>query len=156
MTESKAASAERVLRVGVVGVGVMGSNHARVLAEMPGIQLVGIADPLRPSVPDAVNQCRSAGIKVVMITGDYPATAKAIARHAGLESEDVMTGDELERMGDAELAVRLRSATVFARIMPEQKLRIVNAFKANGEIVAMTRRQKAVRPCPSSNRCRTP
>jgi Ca2+-transporting ATPase len=100
--------------------------------------LVGLADPLRPSVPDAVNECRSAGIKVVMITGDYSATARAIARQAGLDAEDLVTGEELEDLSDAELARRVRTATVFARIMPEQKLRIVNALKASGEIVAMT------------------
>jgi Ca2+-transporting ATPase len=100
--------------------------------------LVGLADPLRPSVPDAVNECRSAGIRVVMITGDYPATARAIARQAGLDAEDLVTGEELARLSDAELALRVRAATVFARIMPDQKLRIVNALKANGEIVAMT------------------
>jgi Ca2+-transporting ATPase len=100
--------------------------------------LVGLADPLRPSASAAVAECRSAGVKVVMITGDYPATARAIARQAGLDAEDLVTGDELEAMGDEELARRLRAATVFARIMPEQKLRIVTALKANGEIVAMT------------------
>jgi Ca2+-transporting ATPase len=100
--------------------------------------LVGLADPLRPSVSAAVAECRSAGIKVVMITGDYPATARAIARQAGLDAEGVVTGDELAVLSDADLAGRLRTATVFARIMPEQKLRIVTALKANGEIVAMT------------------
>ena len=100
--------------------------------------LVGLADPLRTSVPDAVSECRSAGIKVIMITGDHPATAKAIAREAGLDTEDRATGKELEQLSDAELALRVRAATVFARIMPEQKLRIVNALKANREIVAMT------------------
>jgi P-type Ca2+ transporter type 2C len=100
--------------------------------------LVGLVDPLRPSVPNAVNECRSAGIKVVMITGDYPATARAIAAQAGLDAENVITGEELEQLGEAELALRVRTATVFARVMPEQKLRIVNALKANGEIVAMT------------------
>jgi Ca2+-transporting ATPase len=100
--------------------------------------LVGLADPLRLSVPDAVSECRSAGIKVVMITGDYPATARAIARQAGLDAGEVVTGEQLEQLSMAELALRVRTATVFARIMPEQKLRIVNALKANGEIVAMT------------------
>jgi P-type Ca2+ transporter type 2C len=100
--------------------------------------LVGLADPLRESVPDAVSECRSAGIKVVMITGDYPATAQAIARQAGVDAIDLVTGQELEKLSEAELAHRVRTATVFARIMPEQKLRIVNAFKANGDIVAMT------------------
>ncbi len=100
--------------------------------------LVGLADPLRLSVPAAVNECRSAGIKVIMITGDYPATAKAIAHQAGITVGDVVAGTELETMSDTALAERVRTATVFARVMPEQKLRIVNALKANGEIVAMT------------------
>ena len=100
--------------------------------------LVGLADPLRQERAQAVAECRSAGIKVVMITGDYPATARAIARQAGLDAADLVTGKELEVLTEAELALRVRTATVFARIMPEQKLRIVNALKANGEIVAMT------------------
>jgi Ca2+-transporting ATPase len=73
-----------------------------------------------------------------MITGDYPATARAIARQAGLEAEDLISGEELAELSESVLALRVRTATVFARIMPEQKLRIVNALKANGEIVAMT------------------
>lgn len=100
--------------------------------------IVGLADPLRPSVPNAVSECRSAGIKVIMITGDYPATARAIAREAGLDAENLVTGEELDRLSQEELVRRVRNATVFARIMPEQKLRIVSALKAGGEIVAMT------------------
>ena len=100
--------------------------------------LVGLADPLREGVSAAVAQCRSAGIRVVMMTGDYPATARAIAEQAGLESGQIMTGDELDEIAEPELAARARAVTVFARIMPEQKLRIVNALKASGEIVAMT------------------
>jgi Ca2+-transporting ATPase len=134
------------------GLRVLGVARASsVTAELPESQLdfafeflglVGLADPLRPSVPAAVDECRSAGMKVVMITGDYPATARAIARNAGIDAQDldkgVVTGEEIERLGDAELASRVRDVAIFARIMPEQKLRIVNAFKANGEIVAMT------------------
>ncbi len=100
--------------------------------------LVGLADPIRPSVPTAVDDCRSAGIRVIMITGDYPATAKAIALQAGIDASDVVSGTGLEQLSEAELAVRVRTAGVFARILPEQKLRIVNALKANGEVVAMT------------------
>jgi Ca2+-transporting ATPase len=100
--------------------------------------LVGLADPVRPSVPAAVRDCRSAGIRVVMITGDYPATARAIARQAGLDASEVLTGEEIDRLDDPELARSTRAAGVFARIMPEQKLRIVQALKADGEIVAMT------------------
>lgn len=102
------------------------------------VGLIGLADPLRPSVPAAVAECHRAGIKVVMITGDYAATARAIAAQAGIVDGDVMTGAELEAIDDVELAERLKTVTVFARIMPEQKLRIVSAFKADGEIVAMT------------------
>jgi Ca2+-transporting ATPase len=100
--------------------------------------LVGLADPLRASVPAAVAECRSAGIRVVMITGDHAATARAIATEAGIADGDVLSGDDLAALDDAALAQRLKSVTVFARIMPEQKLRIVQAFKAVGEIVAMT------------------
>nr|WP_226015960.1 cation-translocating P-type ATPase [Novosphingobium sp. FKTRR1] len=100
--------------------------------------LTGLADPLRASVPAAVAECRSAGIRVVMITGDHAATARAIAIEAGIADGDVLTGDDLAALDDAELAQRLKTVTVFARIMPEQKLRIVQAFKASGEIVAMT------------------
>lgn len=100
--------------------------------------LVGLADPVRASVPAAVRQCRSAGIRIIMITGDYSATAIAIARQAGLDVEEVLSGGELENLDDAELTRRLRSTSIFARIMPEQKLRIVQALKADGHIVAMT------------------
>lgn len=100
--------------------------------------LVGLADPLREGVTEAVEQCHWAGIRVVMITGDYPKTAVAIGRQAGLHAEDVVTGDELTRLSADALAQRVATATVFARIMPEQKLGIVNALKANGEIVVMT------------------
>jgi P-type Ca2+ transporter type 2C len=100
--------------------------------------LVGLADPVRKSVPAAIADCRSAGIRVIMITGDYPTTARAIADKAGLSVQDVFTGDDLEKLSAIELRERVRAATVFARIMPEQKLRIVNALKANGDIVCMT------------------
>jgi Ca2+-transporting ATPase len=102
------------------------------------VGLVGFADPLRAGVPQAVSECHSAGIRVVMITGDYPTTARAIARQAGIETSSVVTGDDIEKLDDAALAQRVKAANVFARIMPEQKLRIVQAFKADNEIVAMT------------------
>jgi Ca2+-transporting ATPase len=100
--------------------------------------LLGFADPLRASVPAAVRQCQSAGIRVVMITGDYPATAVAIARQAGLAANEAVTGDTIDRHDAAALISRARSSVVFARIVPEQKLRIVEALKADGQIVAMT------------------
>jgi Ca2+-transporting ATPase len=100
--------------------------------------LVGLADPLRPSVPAAVQECRSAGIRVIVITGDYPQTARAIAVQAGLDASEVLTGSVLETMTAVDLARSVRTTTIFARTMPEHKLRIVQALKANGEIVAMT------------------
>ena len=101
--------------------------------------LVGLADPLRPGVKEAVQECRAAGIKVAMITGDYPATARAIAEQAGIDvAGGVISGEEMQQLNDNELRARIGDAAVFARIMPEQKLRLVNAFKAKGEIVAMT------------------
>jgi len=100
--------------------------------------LIGLADPLRPGVTSAVAECRSAGIEVIMITGDYPATASAIARQAGLDPERILIGTELTDTDDAELVRATRSRTAFARIMPHQKLRIVNVLKAAGHIVAMT------------------
>ena len=102
------------------------------------IGLIGLADPIRTSVPDAVSDCRRAGIRVVMITGDYAATARAIAAQAGIVDGEVLSGSELAVLSDVELAARLKRVSVFARIMPEQKLRIVEAYKANGEVVAMT------------------
>jgi Ca2+-transporting ATPase len=100
--------------------------------------LVDLADPLRPTVPAAVRECGAAGIRVIMITGDYPQTARAIAAQANLDAADVVSGAELEGMSEADLLQRVRTATIFARTMPEQKLRIVNALKANGDVVAMT------------------
>ena len=107
-----------------------------------GLQLLGLvafADPLRQEVPGAVAECRSAGIRVVMITGDFPATAVAVARQAGIDSpEAVVTGAQLDALSDLELAARLATVNVFARIAPRQKLRIVSALQACGEVVAMT------------------
>ena len=100
--------------------------------------LVGLADPVRPSVPDAVRQLQEGGIRVMMITGDYPATAKAIAAQAGIAGGGVLTGEEIGRMDDGELARRIGGVAVFARVMPDQKLRIVRALKQAGEVVAMT------------------
>ncbi|HUW38558.1 MAG TPA: cation-translocating P-type ATPase [Rhodocyclaceae bacterium] len=106
--------------------------------EFEYIGLLGLADPLRAEIPAAVRQCFEAGIRVVMITGDYPATARAIARQAGLAADEILSGDELAAMGEAALQARMKLVSVCARIAPEQKLRIVQALKADGEITAMT------------------
>lgn len=103
------------------------------------IGLLGFEDPLRPAVPAAVAECRQAGVRVVMITGDYPTTARTIARQAGIDEQGrVLTGVELDRMSDDELLLRLKDIRIFARVVPEQKLRIVSALKKSGEVVAMT------------------
>jgi len=101
--------------------------------------LLGFEDPLRPTVPAAVAECQAAGVRVVMITGDYPLTAQSIARQAGLANcQTVISGPELDQMSDEELTRRIGDVQVFARVVPEQKLRLVNALKANHEVVAMT------------------
>ena len=101
--------------------------------------LVGLADPVRPTVAPALQDCYRAGIRMVMITGDYPGTARSIARQIGLvQRDEVITGPELDIMSDEELQHRIRTVNIFARVVPEQKLRLVKALKAIGEIVAMT------------------
>jgi Ca2+-transporting ATPase len=135
--------------------GVMAANGLRVLAladaalpealpeglaglPMQFRALVGIADPLRADVPDAVRQCQAAGVRVMMITGDFPETARAIAAQAGISPLATLTGAELDRLDDAALGARLAGVGVCARIQPHQKLRIVNALKAGGAVAAMT------------------
>jgi len=103
------------------------------------VGLVGLADPIRPEVPAAVRECYGAGIRVVMITGDYPATAQNIAVQIGMKApEHVLTGKEIEALDDQQLRERVQATDIFARVVPEQKLQLVNALKANGEVVAMT------------------
>jgi Ca2+-transporting ATPase len=90
-------------------------------------------------VAGAVRECYSAGIRIIMITGDYPGTARNIAGQIGLKPDNqIITGSELDEMNDEELKERIKTACIFARAVPEQKLRIVTALKANGEVVAMT------------------
>jgi len=101
--------------------------------------LIGLVDPIRSEVPQAIKECYTAGIKVMMITGDYPATAKNIAQQIGLRPEGkLMTGSELSHLSDDELKNMIGDVTIFARVVPDQKLRIVRALQANNEIVAMT------------------
>ncbi len=145
---ARAALTVQVDQMAAAGLRVLGVAEAAFAgANLPDSQrdfafrflgLVGLADPLRASVPEAVAQCRSAGIRVIMITGDYPATARTIAAQAGLQGERVITGTELAALSDEGLAVAVCDVTIFARIMPEQKLRIVMALKASGAVVAMT------------------
>jgi magnesium-transporting ATPase (P-type) len=107
---------------------------------LTAIGYIGISDPLREGVPAAVRRCEAAGVRVVMLTGDHPATAGAIAREAGLDRNgpEVMTGDEVAGLDDDELDRRLEQARVIARINPLDKLRIVEALQRRGHVVAMT------------------
>jgi Ca2+-transporting ATPase len=102
------------------------------------VGLLQLADPLRASVPAAVGQCRRAGIRVVMITGDFPGTAQHIASQAGIDAKEVLVGDQITAMSDAELSSAVRHVDVFARVKPDQKLRLVQAYRTAGEVVAMT------------------
>jgi Ca2+-transporting ATPase len=107
--------------------------------EFEFIGLLGFVDPVRPSVAQSVKECYTAGIRVIMITGDYPGTAQHIARQIGLKDPDkYITGPELASMDQTELAEKIKTTNIFARVVPEQKLAIVNALKLNGEVVAMT------------------
>lgn len=108
--------------------------------EFAFLGLVALHDPVRPEVPGAVAQCHAAGMRVVMITGDHPATALAIARDAGIggAATGLLSGADLATMDDATLQARLKDTEVFCRIAPEQKLRLVQAFRSRGDIVAMT------------------
>lgn len=100
--------------------------------------LVGLADPIRKEVPSAVKLCREAGIRVVMITGDYPETAASIAAKIGLGENGIITGAEFEGLSSKEQKNALKSISVFSRVSPSNKLTIVNAFKHAGEVVVMT------------------
>lgn len=138
-------------------VTLMANEGLRVLAvakasftetELPGKQhdfifeflgLVGFIDPVRPDVKKAVRECYNAGIHVVIITGDYIGTAKNIARKIGLDDKSkAITGIELDALSDEDLKKEIREINIFARVVPQQKLRIVEAYKSHGEIVAMT------------------
>jgi P-type Ca2+ transporter type 2C len=107
--------------------------------EFKFIGLIALDDPVRPEVPEAVRECHNAGVRVIMITGDYPGTARVVAKNAGfMNCDEVVTGAEMDMMDEHKLRERVRTASVFARVVPEQKLRIVEALKRNGEVVAMT------------------
>jgi Ca2+-transporting ATPase len=102
------------------------------------LALLSFSDRLRDGVPEALRAATTAGIQTVMVTGDHPVTASAISRAAGLDGDGVLTGPELERLDDRELAATLRSLHVVARATPEQKLRLVDAARASDRIVAVT------------------
>ncbi len=131
------------------GLRVLGVAQAQYTASsLPGKQhdydfkflgLLGLSDPVRENVPQAIQECYGAGLRVIMITGDHPHTASSIAREIGLlNSDEIITGAELSEMNDESLQNRLKTVNCFARMVPEQKLRLVKALQKNGEVVAMT------------------
>jgi P-type Ca2+ transporter type 2C len=141
-----ASQVENMARAGIRVLAVARANVSATVA-LPDsardfgytfVGLLGFSDPLRASVPAAVAECQHAGVRVVLITGDYPATAQAIANQAGLRSTKVVSGSELATMTDEQLNTIVASVDLYARVQPSQKLRIVEALKRNGEIVAMT------------------
>ncbi|MCX6237118.1 MAG: cation-translocating P-type ATPase [Bacteroidia bacterium] len=147
--ERKAELAQAIEALAASGLRVLGvAKDVEVLSELPDIQhdfnfefvgLIGLSDPIRENVPLAVAECYKAGIRVIMITGDYQATAINIAREIGLKNcEAVITGPQLVELSEIELADKIKTVNIFARVVPEQKLKIVNALKRNNEIVAMT------------------
>ena len=100
---------------------------------------IGLSDPVRPGVKEAIAECYKAGMRVIMMTGDYPETAQHIARDIGLREPDrYLTGNDIESLSEEELTDKLRNISICARVVPDQKLRIVNAFKADKKVVAMT------------------
>lgn len=134
-----AASGLRVLAVAKSNYNASSIPSSQSDFHLQFIGLIGFEDPVRPEVPAAIKECHAAGIKVVMITGDYPITAKSISIKAGLSPDGkIMTGESLNKCSDEELAQQINAITVFARVVPEQKLRIINAYKKNNEVVAMT------------------
>ncbi len=147
--ERRALIQAQVAALAADGLRVLGVARAVFASEpLPPLQhdfdfefvgLLALEDPVRANVPAAIAECRGAGIRVAMITGDHPATALAIARQAGLDlAGGALTGPELDALDDAALAQRLSHTQVFCRVRPEQKLRLVQAFQTRGEVVAMT------------------
>ncbi len=143
--EDLTGEAERLSEEGLRVLGVAKASFHK--EELPTDQhefsfqflgLMGLEDPVRPSVPSSVQECRRAGIRVVMVTGDHPGTALRVAEAAGMEQGVCVTGPEMAGMDEGRLREIARRANVFARMVPELKLRLVRALQAEGEVVAMT------------------
>lgn len=129
----------RIIAVGGAGVDPTALPERQSDLRIDFMGLAGLQDPVRPGVPAAVAECAVAGVRTVMITGDYPGTALAIARAAGIPTEaGCLTGEDVAALSDTDLAVAARSVSVFARMVPERKLALVKALQADGEVVGMT------------------
>jgi Ca2+-transporting ATPase len=134
-----ARSGERLLAFGYHRLSAdLLSNKENLEQDIVFVGIVGFIDPPRKEVKGAIESCQEAGIRVIMVTGDHPETARTIARQVGINSTSVLTGDEIAKMGDTELKEALKDTFVFARATPEDKLRLVRLLKENGEVVAVT------------------
>lgn len=142
LEDAFAEMSERGLRVVAVAARerFSGALAPEAVRDLSFVAFLGMQDALRPEAADAVSRARAAGVAVVMITGDHALTARAVARDAGIwqEGGELLSGAEIDEMSDAELSARVHAVSVFARVTPEHKLRIINAYKRRGEIVAMT------------------
>jgi Ca2+-transporting ATPase len=146
---SRQAVAENIVKMAQSGERLLGFGYRRLPAasqlektaleqNLVFVGILGFIDPPRKEVKGAIRTCQEAGIKVVMITGDHPETARAIAAQVGINSARVLTGSEISKMTDAELKRAIKDTSVFARVTPEDKLRLVRLFRESGEIVAVT------------------
>lgn len=135
--DAMAASGERVVAFAERQVGPDVPLTAAAETDLTFIGLAGLEDPPRPEAPEAVRVLTAAGVRVVMITGDHPATARSIAERVGIDSRSVVTGREVEHESDERLKLLVRDASIFARITPGDKLRLIEALQANGETVAV-------------------
>ncbi len=135
---SLAASGQRVLAFAEKQGVATSLPHSQIEADLVFLGLVGLSDPPRAEARPSIDACRAAGVRPVMITGDHPLTALAIAGQIGLDGGHAVTGPELDALSDVQLQESVRSVSVYARATPEHKLRIVRAFHANGERVAVT------------------
>lgn len=137
--DSIAADGMRLIGVARAAFGAGTLPEERHDYDFSFVGLLGLEDPVRPGVPEALEECRTAGVRVIMITGDYPATARRIGEQIGLGGlEQTATGAQLEAMGRGELQEAIGRCSIFARMRPGQKLGIVEALKATGSVVAMT------------------
>lgn len=149
-TEESLSVEEKILHMSKKGLRVIGvaTMSPQSKADIPATLtdcnltlcgLIGLADPPRESVKADIKHCVNAGVRVVMITGDNGITASSIAKQIGMPNSDsIITGEELDKMNDEELCEKVRNVSIFSRVVPEHKMRIVKSFQANGEIVAMT------------------
>ncbi len=147
--EKKKLIGKQITSLAEKGLRVIGIANAQYLSpqlpagkhdfEFEFLGLIGLADHIRDDVPSSIEMCHQAGIRVIMITGDYLITARNIAQQIGLgNTEKILSGEDLAKISPEELQSQIKKIDIFARIMPEQKLSIINALKANGEVVAMT------------------